>query len=148
MNCLPHSSSLPAAGWHGTRPSLFAARAAMRSAASMYFCATSVCTVRNSALLRKPSDSASGGSSLVAASMSAFTPSMPENRSLKVFLYSALLRRRSGAVPGLGVAQLAGPPLPGSEPVPGSLPVPGSGVVPGSAGPYSAGETPSESTVP
>ncbi len=37
MNCLPHSSSLPAAGWHGTTPSLFAARAAMRSAASMYF---------------------------------------------------------------------------------------------------------------
>src|SRR4051812_26852957 len=150
MKVLAHSSSFPLAGVQGTKLGACAAFSAMSSAASMYLWAFKLCTVRNCALLRKPSDSASGGNSRVAVATTPAMSATSGKRSVTVLRYSALLSRRRGALPGFGVVHVvllappfvappleappvevaapeADPPAPGLAPVPAGLPpAPGS----------------------
>src|SRR5688500_17022072 len=95
------------------------------SAASMYPCATSEETPRNSTLLRKPSDSVSSTKSFVAAATAVPTPETCASRSCTVLRYSALLKRRSGAAPGAGLLHASEAkicsgvcPLPVCDPLP------------------------------
>src|SRR5688572_15082145 len=133
MNERPQLISSPASGVHGTTPAACDAFSAMSSAADTYFSAVRGCTVKNCALLRKPSDSDSAGNSAVALATTLEKSGTAANRSFTELRYSALLRRRSGAEPERGVVHadvappLGDPPLddpPLDDPAPRPLPEP------------------------